>query len=735
MQTDTPSGLDHRSFDVGGMTCSSCAVRVQKVLSRVPGVENASVNLASAEATVVSASAVTPETLVEAVSKIGYSLTPQTSNDGSHAEHEHQMAAQNAGRRFAVSAALTIPLMTLHLVPGLMEKLGGHAHLRAAWLGLLLSTPVIVWGGWPFLRSAVLKARRLQTNMDTLIAVGAGSAYLFSTFQLIRGNVHDVYFETGATIVTLILLGKYFEARALSQTSRSIQRLLELGAKSATVLRDGIEIEVPIESVIPGDRLLVRPGEKIPVDGIVIEGSAAVDESMLTGESVPVDKVARDEVFGATLNTDGRLVVEATRIGSDSALAQIVKLVKEAQGAKAPIERLADKVASVFVPTVLVLSALTLAGWLITGHGTRSIIPAIAVLIIACPCAMGLATPTAIMAGTGKGAEEGVLIRGGAVLERSGRLDVVVLDKTGTITEGRMQVVEVVADTINEGATDVPTVLAIGAAVEAGSEHPIAKAIVAEALARGIILSPVQNFASSAAHGVEGNVDGTKVFVGKQRFLFEQGLMGCSELEEQATKLIDEGNTVVFVGWDRRVRGLFALSDTVRPGAAQAVAQLKSQGVAVMLLTGDNERVAHKVAREVGIERVVAEVLPAGKVDAIKQLQAEGKIVAMVGDGINDAPALTQSDLGIAVGGGTDVAVQASDITLVGDDPLKIPYAIGLARRTLRVIHQNLFWAFAYNAAAVPLAAAGKLSPSIAAFAMAFSSVSVVTNALRLRKR
>ena len=732
-----PSPKEHPeslTFDVQGMTCNSCAVRVQRILSRVPGVENAAVNFANGEAVIKLADPVPPSMLIDAAKKIGYGLTPQTEHS-LHAGHDHMSVIPRAGLRLAVSAVLTFPLLLLHFIPGLIQSLGAHGHERAAWLGLILAAPVEFWGGWPFLKSAALRARRLQTNMDTLIAVGTLAAFGFSLYSLLSGDVHAVYFETAGTIITLLLLGKYLEARAVSRTSGAIRRLLEMGAKTATVLRNGVEIDVSVDQVVPGDMLVVRPGDKIPVDAVVREGESAVDESMLTGEPVPVDKSKGDDVFGATVNQQGRIVVEATRVGAESALAQIVALVRQAQGSKAPVERLADRVAGIFVPIVIAVALLTGVAWFVsTGDVGEAVIPAIAVLIIACPCAMGLATPTAIMAGTGRGAELGVLIRGGEVLERSGKLNTVVLDKTGTLTEGKMTVSDVVPDTGNDGAVDEATLLAMAGSLESGSEHPIGRAITREAGERGLQLSTVKSFRAASGAGAIGSVDGTEVVAGKKTLLFEEGMMGCADLDEVVTKLETEGKTVVFVGWDRRTRGAIALSDRPRKGAAEAVQGLKHAGVDVVLLTGDNTRTAEKVAQELDIDTVFAGVLPGGKAEVIQRLQSSGRVVAMVGDGINDAPALTQADLGIAIGGGTDVAIEASDITLVGGDPRKIPEAIGLARQTLRVIYQNLFWAFAYNVAAIPLAAFGKLSPSVAAGAMAFSSVSVVTNSLRLRR-
>ncbi len=701
-------------------------MRVEKALSKVPGVESAFVNYAGGQAVVTLKDGVEPAELVAATERAGYGMEAVQPESGWGRDDDAQAAGLRT--RLLVSAALTLPLVVLHFVPSLGTALGMD-HTQMAWLGLVLSAPVQFWGGWHFLRSAAARLRHLQTNMDTLIAVGSLSAFGFSTWSLLTGG-HAVYFETAAAIITLILLGKYFEARAVGQTSGAIARLVELGAKHATRLVNGEEVTVPVERVMPGDVLVVRPGERVAVDGTVMSGSSAVDESMLTGEPVPVDKVQGDMVYGGTLNQQGRLEVVANRVGTATALAQIVELVKQAQGSKAPVQRLADRVAGVFVPVVLVIALATFAGWyLSTGSAEQALITSIAVLIIACPCAMGLATPTAIMAGSGRGAEMGVLIRGGEVFERSGKLDAVVLDKTGTLTEGRMTVTDVVttADLTED------EVLVRAASVEAGSEHPIGRAVVAAANEKGLAVLPVTGFQSSTGFGVHGVIDGGEVVVGKALLLQDRGLFRSEELKNRARALQEQGKTVVAVGWDGEARGLVALSDRLRSGSIEAVAELKKAGVEVAMITGDNQVAASAIAREVNIDRVIAGVLPGGKVDEIRRLQAEGKIVAMVGDGINDAPALTQADLGIAIGTGADVAIEASDITLISADPTRIPAAIGLARKTLRVIHQNLFWAFAYNVAAIPLAAFGKLSPGIAAGAMAFSSVSVVANALRLR--
>ncbi|MEX0790687.1 MAG: heavy metal translocating P-type ATPase [Actinomycetota bacterium] len=716
------------TFQVSGMTCASCATRVEKAIGKVPGVESAFVNYAGGQAVVSLKEGVGQADLVAAVERAGYAMEPVQPEGASWGRDDDARAA-GLRTRLLVSAVLTAPLVILHFIPQLGDLLGMD-HLQMAWLGLVLSAPVQFWGGWHFLRSAASRLRHLQTNMDTLIAVGSLSAFGFSTWALLTGG-HTVYFETAAAIITLILLGKYFEARAVGQTSGAIARLVELGAKHATRLVNGEEITVPVERVMPGDVLVIRPGERVAVDGTVMTGSSAVDESMLTGEPVPVDKVPGDTVYGGTLNQQGRLELVANRVGSATALSQIVELVKQAQGSKAPVQRLADRVAGVFVPVVLVLAVATFAGWyLSTGSVEQALITAIAVLIIACPCAMGLATPTAIMAGSGRGAEMGVLIRGGEVFERSGKLDAVVLDKTGTLTEGRMTVTDVVT-TRDLGEDEV---LTRAASVEAGSEHPIGRAVVAAAQVKGLPLLPVTGFGSSTGFGVHGVIGGGgEVVVGKALLLQERGLFRSEDLKNRARALQGQGKTVVAVGWDGEARGLVALSDRLRQGSVEAVAALKKAGIEVAMITGDNQVAASVIGRQVKIDRVIAGVLPGGKVDEIRRLQAEGKLVAMVGDGINDAPALTQADLGIAIGTGADVAIEASDITLVSADPTRIPDAIGLARKTLRVIHQNLFWAFAYNVAAIPLAAFGKLSPAIAAGAMAFSSVSVVANALRLR--
>ncbi|HVE93429.1 MAG TPA: copper-translocating P-type ATPase, partial [Acidimicrobiales bacterium] len=586
------------------------------------------------------------------------------------------------------------------------------------------------WAGWPFLHQAAVRARAGQANMDTLISIGTLAAFGYSAFNVVAGPAHsDHYFDTSALIIAFLLLGRYFEARAKRQASSAIRKLLELGAKEARVVVDGVERMIPAEQVRVGDVLLIRPGEKIPVDAEVIDGRSAVDESMLTGESVPVDKTVGDRVAGATTNANGALTLRATAVGADTALAQIVRLIEEAQGTKAPVQRLADQISAIFVPVVLVLAVVTFAAWaLLAGDASAGLVAAVAVLIIACPCALGLATPTAIMVGTGRGASMGVLIKGGEVLERSKRVDTVVFDKTGTLTRGEMALTDVEAG----GGESRDDILRRAAAVEASSEHPVGRAVVSGAAARGIDTRAAGEFASVAGHGVRARVDGVDVHVGRRKLMHEAGLMGCADLDATADRLEGEGKTAIFIGWERRVRGVLAVADTVKDDAAGAVLDLRTMGVEVVMITGDNERTAKSIATAVGIDRVLAEVLPGDKVDEVRRLQDAGRVVAMVGDGINDAPALVQADLGIAIGTGTDVAIESSDITLLSPQLDGVATAIRLSRRTFRTILQNLFWAFGYNVVLIPVAALGLLNPILAGAAMAVSSVSVVTNSLRL---
>ncbi len=701
--------------------------------------ERAAVNLATERAVVAfDPGRVGVDDLVSAVGKAGYGLAPAGRDGtaagpgGEPADTEDRYQAMWL-RRVLVAWPLGVAVMVLSMV--WMDD------PWARWTAFALATPVQFWAGWPFLRQAAVRARSGGANMDTLIALGTLAAYCFSAAQVTFGHRHsEHYFDSAALIIAFLLLGRYFEARAKGRASRAIRSLLELGAKEARLVVDGTERTVPIDRVRAGDLLRVRPGEKIPVDGVVVDGASAVDESMLTGESVPVDKAAGDAVVGATLNAHGLLTIRATAVGADTALAQIVRLVEDAQGTKAPVQRLADRIAGVFVPVVLGLALLTLAGWWVAGNPNQGLVAAVAVLIIACPCALGLATPTAIMVGTGRGAAMGILIKGGEVLERSKRIDTVVFDKTGTLTMGRMAVTDVVV----APGVDPVEFLRRAAAVEAGSEHPVGRAVVEHALAAGaagpvgangpVGIEPAADFASVAGHGVRGTVGGVAVVVGRRALLTDAGLAIPADVEADVLRLEMEGKTAVLAGWSGEARGVVAVADTVKPNAAATVAELGRMGIACVMITGDNRPTASAIAAQVGIDRVLAEVLPQDKVAEVRRLQAEGRVVAMVGDGVNDAPALVQADLGIAIGSGTDVAIESSDITLLSADLEGVPTAIRLSRRTFRTILQNLGWAFGYNVAAIPLAIAGALNPVIAGAAMAFSSVSVVANSLRLAR-
>jgi len=716
-------------FVVGGMTCGSCAARVQRVLGRAEGVADAEVNFATGRARVRLDRPVPDGTLQARVEKIGYTLEPVVDH-ARDAAAEHERAARRAwGRRVVAVAPAALFALATMLRPELMRASGWRL------ASLVVATLVEFVIGWPFLREAARRARRLSANMDTLVAVGTLAAYGFSVWELASGGM-ELYFETAILLIAFLSLGRWFEARAKGRAGQAIRALLELGAKQARVVRDGAELLLPVEEVVVGDLLRVRPGEKVPVDGEVVDGAGAVDESMLTGESVPVEKTAGDRVAGATLNASGLLTVRATAVGADTALAQIVRLVEQAQAGKGQVQRLADRISAVFVPAVIAAAALTLAGWwLLASDPVAGLTAAVAVLIIACPCALGLATPTAIMVGTGRGAELGVLIKSVEVLERTRRITTVVFDKTGTLTEGRMSLTDVVAV---QGVTEAELLRLAGAA-EAGSEHPIGTAVSAAARAGGE-LPPVKGFRTLTGHGVRAEVqsgpDGplVTVWVGRRKLAAEAGLLLPGALEDAAERLEREAKTVVLAGWDGQVRGVLAVADTLKEGAREQVGRLGAMGLEVAMLSGDNATTAGAIAASVGIDRVLAEVLPSDKVGELARLQASGKTVAMVGDGVNDAPALVQADLGIAIGSGTDVAIEASDLTLLRGDLDGVASAIELSRRTYRTIVQNLFWAFGYNAAAIPLAAAGLLSPVIAGAAMAFSSVSVVTNSLRLRR-
>ncbi|WP_223694911.1 heavy metal translocating P-type ATPase [Leifsonia poae] len=730
-------------LEIGGMTCASCAMRIEKKLNKLDGV-TATVNYATEKARVTVPSGYDPAALIAEVEKTGYTATlpaPRvTKKDGEHDDADTELRSLRT--RLIGSIVLSVPVIAMAMIPALQFTYW-------QWASLALAAPVIVWAAWPFHKAAWTNLRHGAATMDTLISLGTSAAFLWSLYALFFGTAGtpgmthpfeftlapsdgaaNIYLEVGAGVTMFILAGRYFEKRSKKQAGAALRALLELGAKEVSVLRGEVETKIPVEELRVGDEFIVRPGEKIATDGVVVAGTSAVDASMLTGEAVPVEVAAGDAVTGATTNVGGRLVVRATRIGSDTQLAQMAKLVEDAQTGKAGVQRLADRISGVFVPIVIVVAIAALGGWLGAGFPvTAAFTAAVAVLVIACPCALGLATPTALLVGTGRGAQLGVLIKGPEVLESTRKVDTVVLDKTGTVTTGTMKLVDVVV----EPGTDRAELLRLAGALEDASEHPIAQAIATGATQEvGALLTP-DDFANIEGKGVQGVVDGHAVLVGRESLLAEWSLQLSPGLSAAKALAEGEGKTVVAVGWDGQARGILVVADTVKSTSADAIAKFKALGLKPVLLTGDNTAVARRIAAEVGIDDVIAEVLPRDKVDVVRRLQGEGRVVAMIGDGVNDAPALAQADLGIAMGTGADVAIEASDITLVRGDLRSAVDAIRLSRRTLGTIKTNLFWAFAYNVAAIPVAALGMLNPMLAGAAMALSSVFVVANSLRLR--
>lgn len=731
-------------LEIGGMTCASCAMRIEKKLNKLEGV-TASVNYATEKARVHAPEGLDPQSLIDEVEKTGYTAVlpvPEQHNAEGTTVGDTDPELTSLRQRLIGSIALAVPVIVLAMVPAFQ-----FTHWQ--WASLALASPVIVWGAWPFHRAAWLNLRHGSATMDTLISVGTIAAFVWSLYALFFGTAGEagmkhpfeftiapsdgaanIYLEVAAGVTMFVLAGRYFEKRSKRQASAALRALLELGAKDVAVLRGGAEQRIPIGELAVGDEFVVRPGEKIATDGVVVGGRSAVDASMLTGESVPVEVIEGDRVVGATLNAGGRLVVRAAKVGGDTQLAQMAKLVEDAQTGKAEVQRLADRISGVFVPIVIAISVATLGAWLGAGFPVAvAFTAAVAVLIIACPCALGLATPTALLVGTGRGAQLGILIKGPEVLESTRSVDTIVVDKTGTVTSGKMELVGAwAADGVERGE-----LLRLAGALEAASEHPIARALAAGAAAEVGALPEVENFQNHKGTGVQGIVEGHLVVVGREKLLADWAIPLDGGLAERKRHAESLGQTTVIVAWDGAARGVLAVADTIKPTSAQAIAELRSLGLRPVLLTGDNTTVAEQVAEAVGISEVIAEVLPQEKVDVIRRLQDEGRVVAMVGDGVNDAAALAQADLGLAMGTGSDIAIEAADVTLVRDDLLAALDAIRLSRRTLGTIKGNLFWAFAYNIAAIPLAALGMLNPMLAGAAMAFSSVFVVGNSLRLR--
>lgn len=741
----TPVGDTGIELEIGGMTCASCANRIERKLNKLDGV-SATVNYATEKAKVTVPAGYDAALLVAEVEKTGYTAAlpqpPRATSDGGDDADRPDPELTSLRNRLITSIVLSVPVILMAMIPALQFTYW-------QWASLAFAAPVVVWAAWPFHRAAWLNLRHGAATMDTLVSIGISAAFLWSLYALFFGTAGmpgmthpfeltiaptdgaaNIYLEVAAGVTMFILAGRYFEKRSKRQAGAALRALLELGAKDVSVLRGGVETQIPTDQLRVGDEFVVRPGEKIATDGVVVSGTSAIDASMLTGESVPVEVGEGDTVAGATVNAGGRLVIRATRIGSDTQLAQMARLVEDAQTGKAEVQRLADRISGVFVPIVITIAVVTLGAWLGAGFpATAAFTAAVAVLVIACPCALGLATPTALLVGTGRGAQMGILIKGPEVLETTRQVDTIVLDKTGTVTTGKM----VLVDVVTEPGVDPAELLRLAGAVEDASEHPIAQAIAKGATERVGDLPTPEDFTNLAGRGVQGVVDGVAVIVGRESLLADWSQKLSHEVASAKALAEEQGQTVVAVGWDGRARGILIVADTLKPTSAEAIRGLTQIGLTPILLTGDNRAAAERVAAEVGIEQVIAEVMPQDKVDVISRLQAEGKVVAMVGDGVNDAPALAQADLGLAMGTGTDVAIEASDITLVRGDLRSAVDAIRLSRSTLRTIKTNLFWAFAYNVAAIPIAALGMLNPMLAGAAMAFSSVFVVGNSLRLR--
>ncbi|WP_062106510.1 heavy metal translocating P-type ATPase [Bacillus niameyensis] len=716
-------------LDVFGMTCAACSTRIEKVLNKTEGVTNATVNLTTESAAIeYNPGLVDVQGLIERIKNTGYDAKPKAEAQEKQTYKERELQSKKV--KLVISTILSIPLLVTMLVH--LFNMDIPAIFMNPWFQFVLATPVQFIIGWQFYVGAYKNLRNGGANMDVLVALGTSAAYFYSLYEAIKtiGNtayMPHLYFETSAVLITLILFGKYLEARAKSQTTNAISELLNLQAKEARVIRDGKEIMIPVEEVVVHDRLIVKPGEKIPVDGIVVKGKTSVDESMLTGESIPIEKDPGATLIGSTINKNGSIEMEATKVGKDTALASIIKVVEEAQGSKAPIQRLADVISGYFVPIVVGIAILTFIIWIAFVHPGEiepALVAAIAVLVIACPCALGLATPTSIMVGTGRAAESGILFKGGEHLERTHQLEAIVLDKTGTITKGKPEVTDFTGD---------KETLQLLASAEKGSEHPLAGAIVAYATENDLDFIDVDEFNAIPGHGIEATISGKHILVGNRKLMNDHQI-DIGGNEEKLVEFETNGKTAMLIAIDGKYRGTVAVADTIKETAPQAIKELKEQGLEVIMLTGDNERTAQAIAKQVGIDQVIAQVLPEEKADKVKEIQAKGKKVAMVGDGVNDAPALVTADIGIAIGTGTEVAIEAADVTILGGELLLIPKAIRISHATIRNIRQNLFWAFGYNTAGIPVAALGLLAPWIAGAAMALSSVSVVTNSLRLKR-